>query len=178
MCKWNETERVGGRYKEKKDNGIISYITPILSHSHSHTDTHTSTEVVTGDESTVWASLPSPPSTPLSKPPSSHPSPLTPNLPTLWARRAWRGWVYSVTFLTHWFFRALFDLLSQLPQPAKRGNIIHQRPLRRETIYCPPTQRHRSTNTHTYEHTQMYSMQERHNYDKIYNKPLTQTEKE
>lgn len=55
------------------------------------------------------------------------------------------GLHYSVTFPTHWFFCALFDLLSRLPQPAKRGKIIHQRPLRWETIYRPPTQSHRST---------------------------------
>lgn len=107
--------------------------------------------------------LPSYPSTPLSSnpPQSFFPPPLTPILPTLWARRALWGRLYSVTFLTHWFFCALSDLLSRLPQPAKRGKIIHQRPLRWETIYRPPTQSHRSTNTHTYEHTQKYSMQER-----------------
>lgn len=54
---------VGRRYKEKKDNGSVSYShrTLPLPLSHIHT---LSTEVVTGDESTVWATLPAHPSTP------------------------------------------------------------------------------------------------------------------
>lgn len=113
--------------------------------------THHSTEVVTGDESTVY-----PPPPPIrqhpSAPSSNSPIPRAPLPPTQWARRALLGRVYSVTFSTHWFFCALLDPLSRLPQPAERGKIIHQRPLRWETIYRPPTQGHGSTNTHTKTH--------------------------
>lgn len=113
----------------------------------------------------------SPPLPSVNIPLSSYPPPLlTPILPTLWARRALLVRVYSVTFPTHWFFCALFDLLSRLPQPVERGKIIHQRSLRRETIYRPPTQSHRSTNTHTHTPTnpQKYNMRgKRNNYAKF-----------
>lgn len=136
-----------------KHNGIISDITPS---PHCLAQTHTPLlRSPPGDESAVWARLP-PPSTTL--PPSPEPSPpLTPNLPALRAGQtcmAGQGLFSHVPLAPLFFFPsscALHDLLSQLPQPAKRGNIIQRRPLWRETIYCPPTPRRTSTNTHTFQ---------------------------
>lgn len=137
-----------------KDNGIISDITPS---PHCLAQTHTPLlHSPPGDESAVWARLPPTVHNPASLP-RALPAPDPPTCPPCGrARRAWRGRVYSVTFLSLRFFFfpsscALHDLLSQLPQPAKRGNIIQRRPLWRETIYCPPTPRRTSTNTHTFQ---------------------------
>lgn len=157
----------------KKDNGIISNIIPFLSRKrHTNTPPYWSSHwrwkrrVGFPLLSSVNTHPPFPP---------SYPSPLTPNLPTPQARHARHGWVYSVTFLTHWRFCALFDLLSWLPQPMKRGNIIHQRPLLQETIYWPTTEAR--INKHSHLRTLNAIACSRDRYVNTYKKPSRLSEK-
>lgn len=97
-----------------KDNGIISDITPS---PHCLAQTHTPLlHSPPGDESAVWARLPPTVHNPASLP-RALPAPDPPTCPPCGrARRAWRGRVYSVTFLSLRFF--FFPLLLRPPRPA------------------------------------------------------------